>query len=533
MSEPTRPAWPERDPAAGDDALLRATDPAVRRDWNQALAAVREDAKATDPFVFAHRLREQMHRFEAAMHPSYREILGTTLLWSDGERAFVQWAKDSFHSLARAATDALHRDVSNDTLLTEAGGELAALALVALGNTIKWTEIAGAGYDPACAAEIRRVNDLVERSSIGGDRFAVPRENYAATPTLDALFVRALLLDAVCRGNLDPRQVEIVDSWLWEWSGDYAFAGDDAGAVLAIEAARPRGRPAPAGTAGRRRYLRIDALERHIKAVVDGFRAGEIFPGYGLATEFRIEEHAAALDFLRRFLDSARYRRARESRAGREQKLEALVGLAEILPKAFSPRTSPLAPRRPEGAAKPAGQQLPGLDTLFDIPRRYMRVLDESADGLGVEYDDDPARPVGVGTVVTLHQDDVSPPLLCEVMRRTINPGGKARLGLRILSRAPKKIRLWRPAHGAAVNAVYVPSEDASGQVDSLLVAESDFLQHESLEARFDDRVFVLRMNRVRYHGRGWHLAGFEVCEERAPGAAPPAAPDGGLSLSS
>ena len=121
MSEPTRPAWPERDPAAGDDALLRATDPAVRRDWNQALAAVRDDAKSTDPFVFAHRLREQMHRFEAAMHPSYREILATTLLWSDGERAFVQWAKDAFHSLARAATDALHRDVSNDTLLTEAG----------------------------------------------------------------------------------------------------------------------------------------------------------------------------------------------------------------------------------------------------------------------------------------------------------------------------------------------------------------------------------------------------------------------------
>jgi hypothetical protein len=29
--------------------------------------------------------------------------------------------------------------------------------------------------------------------------------------------------------------------------------------------------------------------------------------------------------------------------------------------------------------------------------------------------------------------------------------------------------------------------------------------------------VFVLRMNRVRYHGRGGHLAGFEVGEERAP----------------
>jgi hypothetical protein len=102
-------------------------------------------------------------------------------------------------------------------------------------------------------------------------------------------------------------------------------------------------------------------------------------------------------------------------------------------------------------------------------------------------------------------------------MRRVIPSGGKARLGLRILSRAPKKLSLWRPVIDTTVNAIYLPSDDASGQVDALLVAESDFHQHENLEARFDDRVFVLRMNRVRYHGRGWHLAGFEVGEERAP----------------
>ena len=518
MKEMTPSPWPGSDTALVEDPLVRATDPAVRTRWNKVIAEVREEAKVADPYLFSHGLREHMHRFEAAMFPSYREILGTTLLWSDGERAFVHWGREAFHSLARAAAEALHRDVANDNLLTEAGGELAALALVAYGNAVKWAEIAGAGYDPGCLVEIRRVSELVERSAIGGDRFAVPREDYAESPTLDALLVRALFLDAICRGNLDPRQVEIVDGWLWEWSGDYAFTDTDVGAVVAIDSGRPRGLRPAAHDDRRRRYVRIDPLEGHIKSVVDGFRAGDIFPGYGLATEFRVEEHAAALDFLRRFLDSARYRRSRESRAGREQKLEALVGLAEIMPKAFSPRTSPLAPVKPgQEPAAHHGQQLPGLDTLFEIPRRYMRVLDESADGVGVEYEDDPTRPVSVGTVITLHHDDASPPLLCEVMRRFIPSGGKAQLGLRILSRAPKKLKLWRPVVGSSVGAIYVPSDDASGQVDSLLVAESDFHQHENLEARFDDRVFVLRMNRVRYHGRGWHLAGFEVSEERAP----------------
>jgi hypothetical protein len=267
--------------------------------------------------------------------------------------------------------------------------------------------------------------------------------------------------------------------------------------------------------------------------VVDAFRRGEIYPGYGVAIDFRVEEHAAALDFLRRFLDSARYRRARESREGREEKLEVLVGLAEILPKAFTSRASPLGPRKLGTAAPHAtGQQLPGIGTLYDIPHRYMRVLDESIDGVGVEFEDDPTRPVGVGTIVTLHHDDESPPILCEVMRRSINQGSTMRLGLRILSHAPKKLMLARQAGESSVAAIYVPSEDASGQVDSLLVAESDFNTHEDFEVRFDDRAFVIRMNRVRYHGRGWHLAGFEVREERAPGRAPLKAPPGeGLTL--
>ena len=326
-----------------------------------------------------------------------------------------------------------------------------------------------------------------------------------------------MILDSICRGNLEPRQVEIVDSWLWEWSGDYAFTDSDHGAVLSLEPSRQKGLRAPQGEARGRRYLRIEALESHIKLVTDAFRRGEIYPGYGCITAFRVEEHVAALDFLRRFLDAARYRRARESRVEREEKLESHVGLGEILSKAFAPHANPHANLGP-APAQPTGQQLPGIDSVYEIQRRYMRVLDESADGMGVEMQDDPVRPATVGTVVTLHHADDTPPILCEVMRRSLTQGGTVRLGLRILSHDPKKVELAQPGNGVAVEAVYVPSEDASGHIDALLVAESDFKPQESFEVRFDDRTFVVRMNRVRYHGRGWHLAGFEVSEERITG---------------
>ena len=103
-------------------------------------------------------------------------------------------------------------------------------------------------------------------------------------------------------------------------------------------------------------------------------------------------------------------------------------------------------------------------------------------------------------------------------MRRSTHREGPTRLGLRILSHTPKKIRLVRPGAYGSIDAIYVPGGDASGDVDSLLVSEQDFETRHNYEVRFDDRLFVIRMNRVRYHGRGWHLAGFEVNEERAPG---------------
>ena len=517
MSETKPGAWPEADPTAAA-VTRRATDPAIRKQWSEQVALLRERSQKADPFLYSRELLDELHRFEAAIFPTYREILGTSFLWTDVERGFMQWGKEAFHGFARSASGALRREASHDLLIDASGGELAALALAAYGNSIKWAEISSAGYDPVSLVELRRIYELVERAGLGGSLFTVPREERGASVTLDALFVRALLLDAICRGNLEPRQVEIVDSWLWEWSGAYSFTDSDQGAVLSLEPGRQKGLRAPQGEEGGRRYLKIDALEAQIKGVTDGFRKGDIFPGYGCATDFRIEEHVAVLDFLRRFLDTARYRRARESRVDREERLEVFVGLGEIVSRAFLPRARTAA--KPAGASH-AGQQLPAIDTVYEKQSRTMRVLDESADGMGVEFRDEPTRPVSVGTVVTLHHDDGSAPILCEVMRRSISQDRAVRLGLRILSRAPAKVVLVKPAGEGVLEAIYVPSEDASGHVDALLIAENDFDPRESLEVRFDDRSFVLRMNRVRYHGRGWHLAGFEVSEERVAATTP------------
>lgn len=524
--------WPEEPGLDLFDDVPRATDPAAREKWDRLLDYLREQAAHADPPPFARDLGVEARRFESATGPTAREVLGTTLLWNESEHAFVQWLRDGYHRFARTAAESLKRAVLTDAVPGGAAGTLAALALAQYGNAIKWAGIAEGERDAVSLVEVKRVHELVERAGLTGEARAVPHGERDATVGLEALFIRALMLDAVCRGNLGPRQVEIIDDWLWEWTGEYRLAAAVEGAALAYDESGERGLRTTRGEAtGRegRRYVDIEPLERQIAGVVRGFREGGIFPGYGCAAEFRVEEHAAALDFLRFFLDAARHHLTRQARTPREEKVEAFAGLHEILAKAFVPRRGPIAARAAR-SPRTASLQAPGIDTLFDIPRRILRVLDESAGGLGAETDEDAVKPIEVGMLVTVHRDDESRPLLCEVMRRAPGRSGRIRLGLRVLSRDPAKLRLTRPGTERGIDAIYLPGAEASGHLDTLLVSEADFTVRERFEVRFDDRTFMVRMNRVRYHGRGWFLAGFEVDEEtkradarRRPAAQPTA----------
>lgn len=519
----TRIDWPDESPREDREEPARATDPAAREGLGRMLGYLRHNAGSADPPTFARELAQLARRLETSTWPTQCEVLSTTLLWNESERAFVNWMRDSYDGLARTATEALARARHTDAEPGGAAGTLAALALAEYGNAIKWAGIAESGRDVVSLVEVKRAFVIAERAGLTDEAHVVPHGERDTTASLEALFVRALLLDAVCRGNLGPRPLEVIDSWLWEWAGEYRLADTPDGPVLAFDetgegglrTTRDQARARPG-----RRYLSIEPLERQIAGVVRGFREGRIFPGYGCAADFRVEEHTAALDFLRFFHGATLNHVTRQSRERREDRVEAFAGLAEILAKAFAPR-APEAPSRAPGRTGPASLQAPGIDRLYEIPRRWMRVFDRSPDGVGVEYEEDMNRPIEVGMPVTIHGDDEPRPLLCEVMRREPGKGHKVRLGLRVLSRDPVKLLLAHPGEERGIDALFLPGRDASGQQDALLVAEADFTVRDRFEVRFDDRSFVIRMNRVRHHGRGWFLAGFEVDEERkkpAPG---------------
>ena len=115
-----------------------------------------------------------------------------------------------------------------------------------------------------------------------------------------------------------------------------------------------------------------------------------------------------------------------------------------------------------------------------------------------------------------MKRDDDSPVLLCEVARRVLQAGSPTRFGLRVLARELHRLEIAKGGDGKPTQALYLAGNDSSGRQDAILIAQSDFDPIADYDIRFADRAYRVQLNRVRYQGRGWLLAGLEVVEERA-----------------
>jgi hypothetical protein len=237
-------SWNDEPSLNADERERSARDPRTRERWDKTFRYLREQSKSAAPSGIASELLDASRRFEAEMYPEQRNLLSTTLLWNEDEQEFVLWMQSIFRLIARTAGEALRRLAGSDPKLGKSGCDLAALALSTYGSAIKWAEAADSDRDPALVLELKRAFMFVEAAGKGGEACVTPHGEFDAEITVGALFIRALLLDAFCRGNLGPRQIEIADSWLWEWCGDFAItdtAGGADAAVLAFDKAGASG----------------------------------------------------------------------------------------------------------------------------------------------------------------------------------------------------------------------------------------------------------------------------------------------------
>jgi hypothetical protein len=456
-------------------------------------------------------------QFEQEVLKEQGPLLANPLMWDEGDQALSQWILRQFIKLAdmgKRVMDIIANKGRGDPVLSYVIGR----ALVHHGNVWKWTQFAGRSGNEIGFANLNSLFARAIETGVENQAQSYQRDGKTIAPTLAGLYVRAHMLARVCSGNLNRQQIEIFDTWMWASMGEVQLREDHAGVpVIRFEPGGNRGLQFGPGEAASARYLPAEITRRLADRIQNDFHRGLIYPGHGATQSFRLEEHVAVLDFLRGFVEQVE-RGRHPLRAERVQcdgqLVEVHCGLSDIL-RSLSSGTRNLGPRLAPTDPSAANK----IDTIYEMKRRYMALIDRSDSGLGMEVPANEASDLGVGDIISVSLSDSGEPVMGEIAR--IVPStrdGVLRVGVHLSFPDCQTIEV-RVAGAAASrrdsNAIYVPGPDSSGRYDVLLVSET-FAQSKPLcEITLGEQAYDLRINHIREKGRGWVAAGFEVVSIR------------------
>jgi hypothetical protein len=475
---------------------------------------------------------EALHRDIASCVGAIKDqLLALGVEWSTDDKSRAAWIYS------------LHRDFAAlgsrvaELLVRKLGARDArslgaiATALYYEGESVK-SEIAVPVPAPRAYAEMHSLMRMAMLSGYLRRRIKVNTGGRQVACTLESLYFRALLLARFTSGSLSCRQAEILDAWMFMWSPSLRGAAhrpDDASLCVDLDSHHGLQRGSEALTKGSL-YLLQQPIAKAYQEILAQLQSGRIVPADGCTAGFRVEEHIAVLDLIRRGLRQSVDQAVRAERTSVNADVQVLVGLAEITAGAYALH-APLAASVDLVAPGPLSSRTKprdALDSIYEVRVRMARLVNESATGFCLEGSSESCGGISAGDLVALRGGPLQAVQLGKVARSVASatPGntivGVRRIsstGCRALARDPSA------SPGApGLPMIFVAGEDATGRYDGYLVSEREYEKCSNLEAEMGDDVFAFRFNRVRERGRGWILAGFEIDGVRKHAGARPAA---------
>jgi hypothetical protein len=280
----------------------------------------------------------------------------------------------------------------------------------------------------------------------------------------------------------------------------------------------------PRADGGPSLYLPQAPVEKAYRSIIESLHRGRILPEHGLASEFRIEEHVAALDLVRTALARSRDDYVpRQHRRATSAIVEVHVGIAEITRNAFSSRTASdpttMALETVRTISSGSARDAFLHEGIFDRRRRLLQLVNESDSGLGLEATHAPCDEIALGDIIALRLPGNQEVAVAKVARRLPAPDhGGCTFGASILARTAQHVILTPRTDARDPEpfaAIYVPGDDNSGRHDGFLVSERQFSEEGPLRMSVEGNVVTVRFNRIRDKGRNWLLAGFEILDSR------------------
>ena len=519
-------------------ALKTVRDPVARSHF---LAAVREFGRDGGDFTLdrlARLMRVEEH-FQALLLYDQIEFLRKPAPVGEEERDFAL----NIQRICLEAANGFQRYLRNRQAwaTTRADLELmfrvTGLAVNAIHSFVKW------GYflnEPGRAAPWKQLHALYLLADADGFAqvpFVLHPTQPSYKPSVQALYLRTLLLDLVNTGNLTKVQIEIADGWFSAWCSDYSLDADFSSRqhLFYVDVASDTGmhlvrRDSHGDTM---RYVRVDGLKAQIEEVQAGLRHGRLYAGHGAGAVFAVEEHVSLLAFIEkmeRSIATANENRIEERTHFEDREVDVTVGVDRVMRKLRSP-AEPAAGALPDLALPPADMQtieitpsglslVSGDDALLpaaaamqvDPEVERWRVQDLSSKGYGLIVDRGQAEAVLVNGLIGLRNQESGGWIIGSVVRKLANRvRGEMLLGIEVLSYRPVPVDIVPADGGEPLPALYLPGLDTNGKLDAMLVRAVDFSGSGLFVLAAGGARYRVRLNRIIKKGSDWIKARFEI----------------------
>jgi hypothetical protein len=474
--------------------------------------------------------------FEEFSRKDREKFLQAGLTQTGGDQAVCEWIAERYDHLARIVRSVVPYEQSAP-VPAEQRKSLAyawALAVLLTGHTSKWRKIAGLRADTATRGRLHKLFVTATKAGLDDCILDVMVDRRSIETTVESIYVRALLLERFASGNLAPRRLEILDSWLLEWMDALWLSREPItdGPALAINTRNPNvglTRYAPGEKADY--FLAMRPLQRQLDRAVRDFRRGIIFPGWGLGLAFRVEEHVGVVDFLERefaIIESSGAQKSKRFAIGGGSEITAFAGFNDIYARGLQRQSVLMSGNVTQGgafnapgdglssaASRRAALSETGNTSEQRLGRQPIHLLDISESGLGLEMSTGDAAMFEVDELIAVRIEADKPCVLGIVARKTTtHQRNMVTVGVKVIAKVPLRAtlemlndRLVRQP----VKGIFVTGVADHGFADSVIVSDAVYKAGPTLSVMLATGIFHLRLGRVRLQGPGWKMAAVEV----------------------
>jgi len=357
-------------------------------------------------------------------------------------------------------------------------------------------------------------------------------------PSVQALYLRTLILDLLNTGSLSKIQVEIADGWFSTWCNDYSLETEYSSRrhLFYVDLASDSGmhlmrKDSHGDTV---RYMRADSLKAQIDEVQAGLRHGRLFAGYGAGAVFPVEQHVALLAIIEKLYQSilaGSENRIEERTHFEDREVDVTLGIDRVMQKVREEPRVP-APAAPVAASASLAETIeitdvglsmvatdgaavaPAADAAAaqDPDLERWRVQDLSSKGYGLLVDRAASDIAMLNGVMGLLNHETGRWIVGSIVRKQANRvKNEMLIGVEVLSYQPIPVDLVPVKGGDTLQALYLPGTDTNGKLDTLLVRAGEFASDSAYAVKVGGATYHLRLNRILKKGADWIRARFEI----------------------